>query len=55
MSEGWVVVAFLLLMGLRVPRIVREQRELVASDSHLSLRGGRKGDLFRFRRQHRRV
>jgi hypothetical protein len=55
MSEGWVVVAFLLLMGLLVARIVREQRDQVASATHLSLPGAQGKPIFHFRRQHRRV
>ena len=55
MSEGWVVVAFLLLMGLLVARIVREQRDQVARATHLSLPGAQGKPIFHFRRQHRRV
>jgi hypothetical protein len=55
MSEGWVVVAFLLLMGLLVARMAREQRDQVAGATHLRLPGARRKPIFHFRRQHRRV
>jgi hypothetical protein len=56
MSEGWVVVAFFLPMGLLVARIVRAQGEgeQVAGDAHPSLRGGVRETNFEIRRQHRR-
>jgi hypothetical protein len=53
MSEGWVVVAFFLLVGLLVVRIVREKREQLASNAHLTLRKGE--TYFQFGRQRRRA
>ena len=41
MNEGLVAAAFLLLMGLLVARIVRENREQAAGESHTSLLGSR--------------